>query len=116
MLTKVAIWVSVAIFILAALHFSGETLQVLLQSVVCVSGFLVAAQAVRTGKYIWAAAFVAIVVIFNPAVPLILSRRILIWLDLVSLMTFLISLQFLKSRPRLSVLSITHGMPKSQFL
>lgn len=116
MLTKVAKWASVAVLLLAALRLPSEVFQVLLQSVVCVSGFLVATQAVRAGKYVWAAGFVAIAVVFNPVVPLLLSRRTFIWLDLVSLMTFLISLAFLKSQPRLSMPSITNRMPGSQSL
>jgi Family of unknown function (DUF6804) len=116
MLTKVAKWVSVAMLLLAALRLPSESFQILLQSVVCVSGFVVAAQAVRASKYIWAAGFVAIAVVFNPVVPLLLSRRTFVWLDLVSLMTFLVSLVFLKRQPRLSMPSITNRMPRSQSL
>jgi hypothetical protein len=84
--------------------------------VVCLSGLLAAAQAVRAGKYRWATGFVAIAVLFHPVVPVAFARRTFLWLDLVWLMTFLISLGALKTRPTPSIPSITGRPPGSESL
>jgi len=49
-------------------------------------------------------------------VPVALARRTFLWLDLVCLMTFLISLGALKTRPTLSIPSITDRTPGSESL
>lgn len=116
MLTKMMRWVSIAVLLLAVLQLPTAGYQVLLEIVVCVSALLVFAQAVRAGKYFWAAGFVAIAVLFNPVVPVALSRGTFLWLASVCLMTFLISLVVLKRRPILSIPSITNRTPGSESL
>ena len=115
MLTKIMKWVSIAAFFLAGLRLTGSY-QVLLEFVVCVSALLVVTQAVRDSKYLWVPAFFAIAVLFNPVVPLVLSRKTFLWLDWVCLMTFLVSLIGLKRQPTLSMASITNRTPGSQSL
>jgi len=115
MLTKIMKWVSIATLFLAGLRLTASY-QVLLEFVVCVSGILVISQAVRDGKYLWAAAFFAIAVLFNPVVPVALSRKTFLWLDWVCLMTFLVSLAGLKRHPTLSMASITNRTPGSESL
>jgi Family of unknown function (DUF6804) len=107
MFTKIMKWVSVAVLLLAAFLSSSADLQLILQLVVCVSGLLVVTQAVRTGKYFWAAGFAVIAVLFNPVVPVELSTRLFFWLDLACLGAFLVSLAALKTRPIPSIPSIT---------
>lgn len=116
MLTKIMKWVSIAALLLAVLRLPTGSYQVLFEIVVCMSGLLVATQAVGAGKYLWALGFAAIAVLFNPVVPVALARRTFIWLDLVCLMTFLVSLAALRSRPMLSIPSITDRMPGSESL
>ena len=116
MLTKIMKWVSIAALLLAVLRLPIGGYQVLFEVVVCLSGLLVATQAVRAGKYLWATGFVAIAVLFNPVVPLALARRTFLWLDVVCLMTFLISLAALKTRAKLSIPSITGRTPGSESL
>jgi hypothetical protein len=65
-MTKTMKWVSITMLLLAILQVPVARHQVLLSIVVCASGLLVVAQAVRAGKYPWAIAFRAIVVLFNP--------------------------------------------------
>ena len=100
-------WVSIAALLLAVLRLPTGGYQVLFEVVVCLSGLLVATQAVRAGKYLWALGFSAIAVLFNPVVPVALARRAFLWLDVVCLMTFLVPLAALKTRPTLSIPSIT---------
>ena len=66
---------------------------------VCVSGLLVVTRAVRAGKYIWVAGFSAIVVLFNPVVPIALSGQTFLRLDWLCLAAFLVCLTALKWRP-----------------
>jgi hypothetical protein len=116
MLTKIMKWVSVAVLLLTVLRLPSASLQILLEIVVCVSGLLVATQAVRANKYFWAAGFVAITLLFNPIAPIALSRRIFLWLDWVCIAAFLLSLAALKSQPILSMPSITGRTPGSESL
>jgi uncharacterized protein DUF6804 len=116
MFTKIMKWVSIAVLLLAALRLPSADSQVLLEIVICVSALLVVWQAVRRGKYAWMAGFLTIAVLFNPVVPIALSRRIFLGLDWVCLMTFLISLAVLRRQPVLSIPSITDRTPGSQSL
>ncbi len=116
MFTRIMKWVSIAALLLAVLRLPTGSYQVLFEVVVCMSGLLAATQAVRAGKYLWATGFVAIAVLFNPVVPVALARRTFLWLDLVCLLTFLISLAALKTQPTLSIPSITDRTPGSESL
>ena len=116
MLTRTMKWICIAVLLVAALRLPTGSYQVWLEFVVCMSGLLAATQAAREGKYFWATGFVAIAVLFNPVVPVALARRTFLWLDLVCLMTFLISLGALKTRPTLSIPSITGRTPGSESL
>jgi hypothetical protein len=116
MFTKIMKWVSIAALLLAVLWRPTASYQVLLEILVCVSALLVVTQAVGAGKYFWVVGFVAIAVLFNPVVPLALSRKAFLWLGSVSLLTFLVSLVVLKRHPILSVPSITNRTPGSESL
>ena len=88
----------------------------LLNMVVCLTALLVVAQTFRAHKYFWAAGFVAIAVLFNPIVPVTLSRKMFLWLDSVCVVTFLVSLALWKRRPMLSIPPITNRTPGSESL
>ena len=88
----------------------------MLESLICVSALMVVAQAWREGKYVWAAGFAAIAVLFNPAVPVAISRTAFLWVDALCIATFLVSLAVLKRHPRLSIPSITNRTPGSESL
>jgi hypothetical protein len=116
MLTKIMKGISIAVLLLAVLWQPSASYEIMLQMVVCVSSLLVLTQAVRARKYLWAAGFSAIAVLFNPAVPVALARKPFLWLDVVCLITFLISLAALKAKPILSMPSITNRTPGSESL
>jgi hypothetical protein len=116
MLTRIMKWVCIAGLLLAALRIPTGSYLLVFEVVVCMAGLLAATQAVRAGRYFWATGFVAIAVLFNPVVPAALARRTFLWLDLVCLMTFLISLGALRTRPTLSIPSITGRTPGSESL
>jgi hypothetical protein len=116
MLTKSMEWLSIAALLLAVFWRSSANFQLVLESVVCVTGLLVVMQAVRRGKYSWAAGFLAVAVLFNPVVPVALSRNAFLLLDVLCIVTFLVSLAELKRHPRLSIPSITNRTPGSESL
>jgi hypothetical protein len=89
---------------------------VVLNILVCVGAMTVATQSVAQSKYVWTAGFVLIALLFNPIVPVGLSRDIFFILDLTCLLAFLLSLEALKHQRKLSVSSITKRRPRSESL
>ena len=94
----------------------GSGSLVLFDILVCLTALLVIAEAVRAGKYFWAAGFVAIALLFNPVVPVALSRKMFLGLDAVCILTFLASLAFVQGRRILTIPSITNCRPRSESL
>jgi hypothetical protein len=116
MFTKIMKWLSIMALLLGALLSSSASYRIALELVVCVAAAVVAAQAFRTGKYFWGIGFVAIAVLFNPAVPIAFSHGGFLVLDLVCIAGFLASLAVLQWKPILSVPSITDRTPGSESL
>jgi membrane-bound ClpP family serine protease len=116
MLTKIMKWVCIGVLLLAMVRIPTTSYQVLLEILICVGALLVVAQAFREGKYFWVAGFTTIAVIFNPIIPVTLSRKTFLWLDAACLMAFLVSFAAFKRRPLLSIPSITNRTPGSESL
>jgi len=116
MFTKIMKWVSIMALLLAFVSRPSTSYQIMLEILVCVSALMVVAQAWRDGKYLWAAGFVAIAGLFNPVVPVAISRNAFLWVDALCIATFLVSLAVLKRHPRLSMPSITNRTPGSESL
>ena len=117
--TRIMKWGSIAaLLVLAAMNWrSPADYRTVLAALVVFAGALVVlVQSTRRGKYIWATAFLAVGVIFNPALPISLPRNTFVMLDLVSLVLFAVSLAALKRIPRLSIASITDRSPRSESL
>ena len=117
--TRIMKWSSIAallVLVAASWRSSADYRTVLAALVVCAGAVVVLVQSAGAGKYIWAAAFLAISVLFNPALPISLPRNIFVMLDLVSLVLFAVSLAALKMTPRLSIPSITDRTPGSESL
>lgn len=124
MLTRIMKWVSVVALVLGflwnfpAFHQEWSVrdggYMELFNMVVCLTALLVVAQAFRERKYFWATGFVAIAVLFNPIVPLTLSRKMFLLLDSACVVTFLVSLARWQRRPVLSIPPITKSTPGSE--
>jgi hypothetical protein len=102
MLTKIMKWVCIAALLVAVIWGSSVNYQILLEFLVCAGALLLVLGAWRMGKYSWAAGFIAIAVLFNPVVPIVLPHPILLWVDLICLVSFVLSLAMLRtehSRP-----------------
>ena len=106
MLATIMKWVSIAVLLPAVYWQAPASYQFALQLVVSAGAILVAWQGYRSEKQIWAIGFVAIAVLFNPFQPLTFSREMFLWLNLISIATFLASLVVLKSKPRPAMPSI----------
>jgi hypothetical protein len=111
MFTKMMKWLSIVVLLPAVFWQPSANYQLGLQFVVCVGATLVALQAVRSEKYVWAIGFVGIAMLFNPFQPLTFSRAMFLSLGWVSVATFLVSLATLKAKPGLAMPSIT-GPPR----
>ncbi len=85
---------------------------------VCIGAIVVFVQAARAGKYLWAAVFAVVAVLFNPVLPIAPTSNSLLFLvfDAMTVILFIISLQVLKNSPRLSTASITDRTPGSESL
>lgn len=116
MIPKVMKLVAVGALLMAALPQPGAAYRVALEFVVCVAGVVVLWEAARSRKYFWLAAFGAIAILFNPVVPVAFSRKTVLWLDFLCALMFLTSLAVLRTRPTLSMPSITNRTPGSESL
>ncbi len=61
---------------------------------------MVVAQTILAHKYFWAVGFVAIAVLFNPFVPLTISRSTFLILDPVCILAFVVSIAVLRTGGR----------------
>lgn len=87
-----------------------------LQFVICGSAILVAIEAARLGKHLWAYAFGGVALLFNPLLTFTFFHSVFPWVNVLCSSLFLASLVFLKTIPKLSILSITYPGPRSQSL
>ncbi|HET9177145.1 MAG TPA: DUF6804 family protein [Terriglobia bacterium] len=116
MFTKIIKLVCAGALLVTAFWVAPPGVEILRDILISVGAITVATEAVALPKYLWAAGFVAIAVLFNPIAPVALSRNVFLVLDLACLLAFMISLEALKSRPILSIPSITNRTPGSQSL
>jgi hypothetical protein len=118
MRTKVMKWVSIAALLLAVMFWdSAASYQLALNVVVGIAAAVVAVQALQAKKRLWAAGFLLMALVFNPAVPVFrLAGGLSLLLVVLSIVVFAISLTALKPPPLLSIASITDRNPGSQAL
>ena len=116
MFTRYVKWCSILALLLGLLMSSSAGYRIALEIEVCVAALVVAVQAMRIGKYVWGMGFIAIALLFNPAVPVPLTHRLLLGLEWFSIGAFMVSLAALRSRPMLSIPSITGRTPGSESL
>ena len=93
--------------LLVAFFARSAGYQLLLQLVISAGALWVVAQAVRTDKYFWAAAFTAIVVLYNPILPIALPSFMSYALGLICLWAFGASLMMLKATEMPPLASVT---------
>ncbi|MGD0226071.1 MAG: DUF6804 family protein [Terriglobia bacterium] len=113
MFTRFVKWSSILALLLGLLMSSSAGYRTALEIEVCVAALVVAVQAMRIGKYVWGMGFIALALLFNPAVPVPLTHRLFLGLEWFSVGAFMVSLAALRSRPMLSIPSITGRTPGS---
>jgi len=114
-------WITMAALLTAAILWRSaanwQFPQFLLGFVVCFGAGVVAIQAFRANRYMWAGGFATIALLFNPLLPVLpfggeWGRSLV----LVSIVPFALSLAALRTQPVLSIPSITDRNPGSQSL
>lgn len=115
MLTKTMKFTSIAALLLAAWFWNyTPTTELPLRFIVGLSAFLVAAQAIRARKYLWAAGFYVLMLLFNPFFAVItLSGTLSLFVVLATVAPFAFSLTTLRTQPIASMPSITGRTPGS---
>ncbi len=73
-------------------------------------------QAINLRKYWWAVGFVAVIFLFNPIWPIGFSFAFTVAVQIVTAVVFAVSLQILKTNPRLTIDSITQANPRTEAL
>jgi|SRR5579871_1295103 len=88
-----------------------------LRAVVCPGAAVVALQALHSAKHRWAICFLAIALLFNPAIPVFpLANGLGLVAIVLAAVAFSVSLTKLNSLPLLSIQSITDRNPGSESL
>jgi uncharacterized protein DUF6804 len=116
MITTIMKWAAIAALVIGIFwRMSFDHLDYL-NFVITVGAVLVVAQAAGLRKYWWAVAFVAIACLFNPILPIELSFKVLVGLQIMSAAIFASSLQFLHTEPTMTIASITEANPRTESL
>jgi hypothetical protein len=116
--TELMKWVSITALMLAVVFWrSAPDFQGSLDLVVCGAAAVVLVQAYQAKRYRWAAGFLAVALVFNPAIPVFpLAGAFGLSLVMLAIAPFAISLVALKPLPLLSIPSITGRNPESRSL
>ena len=116
MRTKIVKWLSIAALLLTAVFWDFVAkYQLGLNLLVSSAAIVVFGQAIQAKKYRWAASFVAIALLFNPAVAVFrLTGSVGLLLIVLSIAPFATSLAIPKSQLLLSIPSITDRNTGSQ--
>ncbi len=114
MITRSIKWVAIAA-LLVAFFARSAGYQLFLQLVISAGALWVVGQAIRTGKHYWAAAFAAIVVLYNPILPFALPTFMSFVLGVICLWAFGASLLMLKATEMPPLASVTGQSRQRRF-
>ena len=115
---RVVKWLCIAVLFVAFVLWQWiAAYEFPLRAVVCAGAAVVAVQAFHSAKHLWAICFLAIALLFNPAIPVLpLADRLGLAAIVLAAAAFAVSLTKLQSPPLLSVPSITDRNPGSESL
>jgi uncharacterized protein DUF6804 len=116
MLTTIMKYVAIVTLVAGMFWQLPPNLRSYLNFVVAAGAVFVLVQAINLRKYRWAAALVVIVSLFNPIWPVGFSFGIMVALQIMTAAVFAVSLQMLKTSPRLTIASITDAKPRTESL
>lgn len=116
MLTITMKWAAIAALIIGIFWQMSLDHLSYLNFVVTAGAVLAVIQAANLRKYLWIIAFTAIGCLFNPVFPFGFAFKIMIGLQVLSAAVFAGSLQFLHTRPIMTIASITEANPNTESL
>lgn len=116
MLTTIMKYITIATLLAGLLWKFVSNARTYLDFVVAAGAIFVLVQAVRLRKYWWVAGFGAITLLFNPIRPLELSFTSMVALQILTAAVFAVSVQLLKTSPRLTIASITEADRRTESL
>ena len=118
MRTRVVKWLCIAVLFVAFVLWQWiAEYEFPLRAVVCSGAAVVAVQAFHSAKHYWTICFLAIALLFNPAIPVFPpANRLGLLIIVLAAGAFAVSLTKLKSQPLLSIPSITDRNPGSESL
>ncbi len=91
-------------------------LALILQFAVVSASAVVLTQAATLHRYVWMSLFVAVACLFNPLFPVPFSNETFWIASAIAALLFVWSVRALKTKPQLSIASITDLMPGSEAL
>lgn len=116
MLTTIMKYVAIATLLAGLFWKFVPNARTYLDFVVAAGAVFVLVQAVNLRRYWWVAGFSAITFLFNPIRTIELSSGTTVALQILTAAVFAISLQLLKTSPRLTIASITEANPRTESL
>ena len=116
MLTTIMKYVAIATLLAGLFWKFVPHARIYLDFVVAAGAVFVLVQAVNLRKYWWVTGFSAIILLFNPIRPIELSFATTVVLQMLTAAVFAVSLQLLKTSPRLTIASITEANPRTESL
>ncbi len=114
MLTKVVKWSAIGALSAGALLRSRSDYVLLLQFVVVAAALVVLTQAATMRRYVWMSLFLVVAALFNPIVSIPYSNYVFGIVSCFALLLFFFSLELLKPRNRLSIVSIAKRTPRGK--
>lgn len=116
MLTKIIKWSAIAALMGGGFWYSVTSVRLLSQFVVAAAAAIVLTQAARMRRYVWMTLFLLVACVFNPVVSIGLPTHIFAVVSGFAALLFFFSVELLQPKRRLSIASITDGMPGSESL
>lgn len=116
MLTKILKCCSVIALLAVIILRPSVGYALLTQFLVCAAAVMAAVEWFQTSKRAFAIVFMLVAIGFNPVFPLGMSQPVFLATATVALGMFLLSIVTFRSRPRLSMASITDRTPGSESL
>jgi magnesium-transporting ATPase (P-type) len=116
MFTKITkVLAAVALLVGLFSHSAGDYRRMIF-IVVWMAALVVLAQAFHRNNFFWAAIFLSVACLFNPILPIMLPASMGLLVNMAAAILFMISLAVLRSKPRLSIASITASGAGSESL
>jgi hypothetical protein len=116
MLTTIMKYTAISALLIGIFWHPPANLRSYLDFVIAGAAVFVVVQAFNLRKYVWAAVFLAIACVFNPVYLFGFSFAVLIALQVMSAALFAVSLQMVRTSPRMTIDSITEANPRTESL